>query len=76
MWLWICCKYNADLKKQSVHSTFSYYTLPFASSLFCSFMYGDLTDKKTIDKIRKTFDNYESHFYEVLLYTKNSEYHQ
>ncbi|XP_076613046.1 voltage-gated delayed rectifier potassium channel KCNH5-like [Chaetodon auriga] len=37
----------------------------------CNFMYGDLTDKKTIDKIRKTFDNYESHFYEVLLYTKN-----
>lgn len=38
-------------------------------------MYGDLTDKKTIDKIRKTFDNYESQFYEVLLYTKNSECH-
>ncbi|KAM9339585.1 voltage-gated delayed rectifier potassium channel KCNH5-like [Symphorus nematophorus] len=37
----------------------------------CNFMYGDLTDKKTIDKIRRTFDNYESHFYEVLLYTKN-----
>ncbi|XP_044024612.1 potassium voltage-gated channel subfamily H member 5-like isoform X2 [Siniperca chuatsi] len=37
----------------------------------CNFMYGDLTDKKTIDKIRQTFDNYESHFYEVLLYTKN-----
>ncbi|KAL7387753.1 hypothetical protein ABVT39_000362 [Epinephelus coioides] len=37
----------------------------------CNFMYGDLTDKKTIDKIRKTFDNYESNFFEVLLYTKN-----
>ena len=37
-------------------------------------MYGDLTDKNTIDKIRQTFDNYESQFYEVLLYTKNSEY--
>lgn len=36
-------------------------------------MYGDLTDKKMIDKIRKTFNNYESQFYEVLLYTKNSE---
>lgn len=36
-------------------------------------MYGDLTDKRTIDKIRRTFDNYESQFYEVLLYTKNSE---
>lgn len=36
-------------------------------------MYGDLTDKKTIDKIQRTFDNYESDFYEVLLYTKNSE---
>lgn len=40
---------------------------------FYSFMYGDLTDKKMIDKIRKTFNNYESQFYEVLLYTKNSE---
>uniref|UniRef100_A0A8C5DHI3 Potassium voltage-gated channel subfamily H member 5-like n=1 Tax=Gouania willdenowi TaxID=441366 RepID=A0A8C5DHI3_GOUWI len=37
----------------------------------CNFMYGDLTDKKTIDKIRHTFDNYESNFYEVLLYSKN-----
>ncbi|CAK6962291.1 potassium voltage-gated channel subfamily H member 5a [Scomber scombrus] len=37
----------------------------------CNFMYGDLTDKKTIDKIRQTFDNYESNFYEVLLYAKN-----
>lgn len=40
---------------------------------FCSFMYGDLTDKMTIDKIRQTFDNYESSFVEVLLYTKTSE---
>ncbi|XP_059211878.1 potassium voltage-gated channel subfamily H member 5-like [Centropristis striata] len=37
----------------------------------CNFMYGDLTDKKMIDNIRQTFDNYESNFYEVLLYTKN-----
>ncbi|KAM4529089.1 voltage-gated delayed rectifier potassium channel KCNH5-like [Fundulus diaphanus] len=37
----------------------------------CNFMYGDLTDKKTIDKIRQTFDNHESNFHEVLLYTKN-----
>uniref|UniRef100_A0A8C3AGK7 Potassium voltage-gated channel subfamily H member 5 n=1 Tax=Cyclopterus lumpus TaxID=8103 RepID=A0A8C3AGK7_CYCLU len=37
----------------------------------CNFMYGDLTDKNTIDNIRQTFNNYESHFYEVLLYTKN-----
>nr|XP_046229766.1 potassium voltage-gated channel subfamily H member 5-like isoform X2 [Scatophagus argus] len=37
----------------------------------CNFMYGDLTDKKTIDKIQKTFYEYESNFYEVLLYTKN-----
>ncbi|CAG09152.1 unnamed protein product [Tetraodon nigroviridis] len=34
-------------------------------------MYGDLTDKKMIDQIRKTFNDYESQFYEVLLYTKN-----
>uniref|UniRef100_A0A674MHF3 Potassium voltage-gated channel subfamily H member 5-like n=1 Tax=Takifugu rubripes TaxID=31033 RepID=A0A674MHF3_TAKRU len=37
----------------------------------CNFMYGDLTDKKMMDKIRKTFNNHESQFYEVLLYTKN-----
>ncbi|XP_037101100.1 potassium voltage-gated channel subfamily H member 5-like isoform X1 [Syngnathus acus] len=37
----------------------------------CNFMYGDLTDKTTIDNIRRTFDSYESNFYEVLLYTKN-----
>ncbi|KAK7133243.1 hypothetical protein R3I94_015195 [Phoxinus phoxinus] len=37
----------------------------------CSFMYGELTDKKTIDKVRQTFDNYESNCFEVLLYKKN-----
>ncbi|KAG7234123.1 hypothetical protein INR49_005787 [Caranx melampygus] len=39
----------------------------------CSFMYGELTDKKTIDKVRQTFDNYESNCFEILLYRKNSE---
>ncbi|XP_065113281.1 potassium voltage-gated channel subfamily H member 5a isoform X2 [Paramisgurnus dabryanus] len=37
----------------------------------CSFMYGELTDKKTTDKVRQTFDNYESNCFEVLLYKKN-----
>ncbi|XP_051951525.1 potassium voltage-gated channel subfamily H member 5-like [Xyrauchen texanus] len=37
----------------------------------CSFMYGELTDKKTIDNVRQTFDNYESNCFEVLLYKKN-----
>ncbi|XP_015230398.1 PREDICTED: potassium voltage-gated channel subfamily H member 5-like [Cyprinodon variegatus] len=37
----------------------------------CSFMYGELTDKKTIDKVRQTFDNYESDCFEILLYRKN-----
>ncbi|XP_062326124.1 potassium voltage-gated channel subfamily H member 5 [Osmerus eperlanus] len=37
----------------------------------CSFMYGELTDKKTIEKVRQTFDNYESNCFEVLLYRKN-----
>lgn len=41
---------------------------------FNSFMYGELTDKKTIEKVRQTFDNYESNCFEVLLYKKNSEY--
>lgn len=39
-------------------------------------MYGELTDKKTIDKVRQTFDNYESNCFEVLLYKKNSEYNR
>ncbi|XP_030627486.1 potassium voltage-gated channel subfamily H member 5a [Chanos chanos] len=37
----------------------------------CSFMYGELTDKKTVEKVRQTFDNYESNSFEVLLYKKN-----
>ncbi|CAL8316115.1 unnamed protein product [Merluccius merluccius] len=37
----------------------------------CNFMYGELTDTRTIDKIRQTFDSYESTFVEVLLYAKN-----
>ncbi|XP_043930491.1 LOW QUALITY PROTEIN: potassium voltage-gated channel subfamily H member 5 [Protopterus annectens] len=37
----------------------------------CSFMYGELTDKKTIEKVRQTFDNYEMNCFEVLLYKKN-----
>lgn len=41
---------------------------------FSSFMYGELTDKKTIDKVRKAFDNYESNCFEVLLYKKNSKW--
>ncbi|NXL12931.1 KCNH5 protein, partial [Setophaga kirtlandii] len=36
-----------------------------------SFMYGELTDKKTIEKVRQTFDNYESNCFEILLYKKN-----
>ncbi|XP_019911602.1 potassium voltage-gated channel subfamily H member 5 isoform X2 [Esox lucius] len=34
-------------------------------------MYGDLTDKSTINEIRQAFDNYESQCFEVLLYKKN-----
>ncbi|XP_007902076.1 potassium voltage-gated channel subfamily H member 5 [Callorhinchus milii] len=37
----------------------------------CSFMYGELTDRKTIEKVRRTFENYESNCFEVLLYKKN-----
>ncbi|KAJ0063332.1 hypothetical protein NL108_018419 [Boleophthalmus pectinirostris] len=38
-----------------------------------TFMYGELTDKKTIDKVREAFDNYESDCFEILLYRKNRE---
>ncbi|XP_038823217.1 potassium voltage-gated channel subfamily H member 5-like [Salvelinus namaycush] len=37
----------------------------------CSFMYGELTDKKTTDKVKETFGSYESNCFEVLLYRKN-----
>ncbi|KAI5611706.1 potassium voltage-gated channel subfamily H member 5, partial [Silurus asotus] len=37
----------------------------------CSFMYGELTDKRTVEKVRQTFDNYESNCFEVLLYKRN-----
>ncbi|KAJ3606116.1 hypothetical protein NHX12_025637 [Muraenolepis orangiensis] len=37
----------------------------------CNFMYGELTDRGTVDKIQHTFDSYESSFVEVLLYAKN-----
>ncbi|OCT68487.1 potassium voltage-gated channel subfamily H member 5 isoform X4 [Xenopus laevis] len=37
----------------------------------CSFMYGELTDKKTIEKVRQTFENYESNCFEILLYKKS-----
>ncbi|XP_015712892.1 potassium voltage-gated channel subfamily H member 1 isoform X1 [Coturnix japonica] len=37
----------------------------------CSFMYGELTDKDTIDKVRQTFDNYEMNSFEILMYKKN-----
>lgn len=39
-----------------------------------SFMYGELTDKKSIEKVRQAFDNYESNCFEVLLYKKNSKW--
>ncbi|XP_053568361.1 potassium voltage-gated channel subfamily H member 1 [Bombina bombina] len=37
----------------------------------CSFMYGELTDKETIDKVRQTFENYEMNSFEILMYKKN-----
>uniref|UniRef100_A0A8C0B8T9 KCNH1 protein n=1 Tax=Buteo japonicus TaxID=224669 RepID=A0A8C0B8T9_9AVES len=37
----------------------------------CSFMYGELTDKDTIDKVRQTFENYEMNSFEILMYKKN-----
>ncbi|XP_039549502.1 potassium voltage-gated channel subfamily H member 1a isoform X1 [Pimephales promelas] len=37
----------------------------------CSFMYGELTDKDTSEKVRLTFDNYEMNSFEILMYKKN-----
>ncbi|XP_072319780.1 voltage-gated delayed rectifier potassium channel KCNH1-like [Eucyclogobius newberryi] len=37
----------------------------------CSFMYGELTDKETGEKVRQTFENYEMNSFEILMYKKN-----
>ncbi|KAI5102835.1 potassium voltage-gated channel subfamily H member 1 isoform X3, partial [Silurus meridionalis] len=37
----------------------------------CSFMYGELTDRETMEKVRLTFENYEMASFEVLMYKKN-----
>ncbi|KPP78555.1 hypothetical protein Z043_101928 [Scleropages formosus] len=37
----------------------------------CSFMYGELTDKETTEKVRLTFENYEMNSFEILMYKKN-----
>ncbi|KAJ8392370.1 hypothetical protein AAFF_G00074950 [Aldrovandia affinis] len=37
----------------------------------CSFMYGELTDKETSEKVRQTFENYEMNSFEILMYKKN-----
>uniref|UniRef100_UPI0035902E01 potassium voltage-gated channel subfamily H member 1-like isoform X1 n=2 Tax=Myxine glutinosa TaxID=7769 RepID=UPI0035902E01 len=40
-------------------------------SCTCRFMYSELTDKDTIEKVRQTFENYESNSLEILMYKKN-----
>lgn len=47
--------------------------LTWISLFICSFMYGELTDKDTIDKVRQTFENYEMNSFEILMYKKNSK---
>ncbi|XP_026767721.2 potassium voltage-gated channel subfamily H member 1a isoform X2 [Pangasianodon hypophthalmus] len=37
----------------------------------CSFMYGELTDRETMEKVRLTFENYEMNSFEILMYKKN-----
>ncbi|XP_062256370.1 potassium voltage-gated channel subfamily H member 1a isoform X1 [Platichthys flesus] len=37
----------------------------------CSFMFGELTDKDTTEKVRLTFENYEMNSFEILMYKKN-----
>ncbi|KAK3537448.1 hypothetical protein QTP70_010421 [Hemibagrus guttatus] len=35
------------------------------------FMYGELTDRETMEKVRLTFENYEMNSFEILMYKKN-----
>ncbi|XP_060796535.1 potassium voltage-gated channel subfamily H member 1b isoform X2 [Neoarius graeffei] len=37
----------------------------------CSFMYGELTDKETCEKVCQTFESYEMNSFEILMYKKN-----
>uniref|UniRef100_A0A4W5QWT4 Potassium voltage-gated channel, subfamily H (eag-related), member 1b n=1 Tax=Hucho hucho TaxID=62062 RepID=A0A4W5QWT4_9TELE len=37
----------------------------------CSFMYGELTDKETGEKVQQTFENYAMNSFEILMYKKN-----
>ncbi|XP_078464479.1 voltage-gated delayed rectifier potassium channel KCNH1-like [Lampetra planeri] len=37
----------------------------------CSFMYGDLTDRGTIESVRRSFENHETNSFEILMYRKN-----
>ncbi|XP_069577719.1 potassium voltage-gated channel subfamily H member 1b isoform X1 [Brachyistius frenatus] len=37
----------------------------------CSFMYGELTDSETSEKVRLTFESYEMNSFEILMYKKN-----
>ena len=40
----------------------------------CSFMYGELTDKNVINKVRVAFEKLQQEQVEILLYKKSSEY--
>lgn len=49
----------------------SLYIQHFSPLCFHSFMYGELTDKDTTEKVRQTFENYEMNSFEILMYKKN-----
>ncbi|KAI1287680.1 Potassium voltage-gated channel protein eag [Halotydeus destructor] len=40
----------------------------------CTFMYGEMTDKLTIQKIEQSLDSHSLEQFEILLYKKNREY--
>lgn len=59
--LWLTLYFNSD----------SWSFMPLCPSL--SFLYGELTDKETCEKVRQTFENYEMNSFEILMYKKNRE---
>lgn len=59
--LWLTQYFNRD----------SWLFTPLCPSL--SFLYGELTDKETCEKVRQTFENYEMNSFEILMYKKNRE---
>lgn len=60
-------------QRQNEHACCKLNIKGYSPLMFSSFMYGELTDKDTTEKVRLTFENYEMNSFEILMYKKNSK---